>query len=160
MRRGGRARFKAHAWNACKLERVSGVRIPPSPPTQSAMSEIFRPELRIDARVRGQFRIKGDQRFATVFSSAADFAGFSLCRNASVPIAPCTFQRARWFAANGRRSRCQLETSLSSGAQWLAGLEVGRPCHRGDRLLKLRGRLDPLTSDALERFGNLADISR
>ena len=32
MRRGGRARFKAHAWNACKLERVSGVRIPPSPP--------------------------------------------------------------------------------------------------------------------------------
>ena len=28
MRRGGRARFKAHAWNACKLERVSGVRIP------------------------------------------------------------------------------------------------------------------------------------
>ena len=33
QRRGGRARFKAHAWNACKLERVSGVRIPPSPPT-------------------------------------------------------------------------------------------------------------------------------
>src|SRR5271163_1994837 len=31
-RRGGRARFKAHAWNACRLERVSGVRIPPSPP--------------------------------------------------------------------------------------------------------------------------------
>src|ERR1035437_2924387 len=32
VRRGGRARFKAHAWNACRLERVSGVRIPPSPP--------------------------------------------------------------------------------------------------------------------------------
>ncbi len=32
-RRGGRARFKAHAWRACKLGRVSGVQIPPSPPT-------------------------------------------------------------------------------------------------------------------------------
>ena len=32
-RRGGRARFKAHAWRACKLERVSGVQIPPSPPS-------------------------------------------------------------------------------------------------------------------------------
>jgi hypothetical protein len=32
-RRGGRARLKAHAWRACKLGRVSGVQIPPSPPT-------------------------------------------------------------------------------------------------------------------------------
>ncbi len=39
-RRGGRARFKAHAWNACRLERVSGVRIPPSPP-HSALGESF-----------------------------------------------------------------------------------------------------------------------
>jgi hypothetical protein len=32
LRRGGRARFKAHAWRACRLGRVSGVQIPPSPP--------------------------------------------------------------------------------------------------------------------------------
>ena len=36
-RRGGRARLKAHAWNACRLERVSGVRIPPSPPPSPAI---------------------------------------------------------------------------------------------------------------------------
>jgi hypothetical protein len=35
-RRGGRARFKAHAWRACRLERVSGVQIPPSPPPSLA----------------------------------------------------------------------------------------------------------------------------
>jgi hypothetical protein len=33
LRRGGRARFKAHAWRACVLEREPGVQIPPSPPS-------------------------------------------------------------------------------------------------------------------------------
>src|ERR1039458_1820779 len=41
VRRGGRARFKAHAWNACRLERVSGVRIPPSPPYSLACFPTF-----------------------------------------------------------------------------------------------------------------------
>src|SRR6266851_2326422 len=40
-RRGGRARLKAHAWNACRLERVSGVRIPPSPPHSLAYLPTF-----------------------------------------------------------------------------------------------------------------------
>src|ERR1019366_10050769 len=41
VRRGGRARFKAHAWNACRLERVSGVRIRPSPPHSLACFPTF-----------------------------------------------------------------------------------------------------------------------
>src|SRR5271169_6635512 len=41
VRRGGRARLKAHAWNACRLERVSGVRIPPSPPYSLACFDTF-----------------------------------------------------------------------------------------------------------------------
>ena len=40
-RRGGRARFKAHAWRACKLGRVSGVQIPPSPPSSLACFPTF-----------------------------------------------------------------------------------------------------------------------
>ena len=40
-RRGGRARFKAHAWRACKLGRVSGVQIPPSPPTSPYILPTF-----------------------------------------------------------------------------------------------------------------------
>jgi hypothetical protein len=57
MRRGGRARFKAHAWNACKLERVSGVRIPPSPPTHHlhAMSARCPPMYAMFGRLAASF---------------------------------------------------------------------------------------------------------
>ena len=42
-RRGGRARFKAHAWRACVLEREPGVQIPPSPPRQNSGLQGFSP---------------------------------------------------------------------------------------------------------------------
>jgi hypothetical protein len=43
LRRGGRVRLNAHAWNACRLERVSGVRIPPSPPPSPYLSRYLAP---------------------------------------------------------------------------------------------------------------------
>jgi hypothetical protein len=51
-RRGGRARFKAHAWNACRAERFSGVRIPPSPPASLGVSRFSTKRSKIFAFMR------------------------------------------------------------------------------------------------------------
>jgi hypothetical protein len=68
LRRGGRARFKAHAWRACRLGRVSGVRIPPSPPRSMLPLPpivVHRPHRRFMDRTKrsSQFR-RGFQPFA------------------------------------------------------------------------------------------------
>jgi hypothetical protein len=86
-----------------KLDPESSSHVTALSANQSSKSEILRPELGIVAQFGGQFQNEGDQRFGVVFSSAADLAGFSLWRKGSVPVAPLTFHRARWFSANGRR---------------------------------------------------------
>src|SRR5580658_5081875 len=73
MRRGGRAWFKAHAWNACKLERVSGVRIPPSPPNSLKVLPPFWRWREIRAE-RGAFRSKGT-RESKLRPEAPDLGG-------------------------------------------------------------------------------------
>ena len=84
-RRGGRARFKAHAWNACRLERVSGVRIPPSPPT-SLRFEAFSGEVHKLRACGGDAHRASHRRALTYSSRGAVPSIFSLCASNSVPM--------------------------------------------------------------------------
>jgi hypothetical protein len=67
-RRGGRARFKAHAWRACKLGRVSGVQIPPSPPSSpevQGFSSTFS-QMAPTARVHRDLKDSGELPLKTI----------------------------------------------------------------------------------------------
>src|ERR1035437_1753198 len=78
VRRGGRARFKAHAWNACRLERVSGVRIPPSPPYSLACFPTFWRSDEIGAWGAIHAR-PWTRRMPTTASERKDRSKFSVC---------------------------------------------------------------------------------
>src|SRR5215469_11273621 len=80
MRRGGRARLKAHAWRACRLGRVSGVQIPPSPPPSPIIGRLLtsRPEFkRVSKDVSSPGRIPAyrDGDFALADSSVIRAVG-------------------------------------------------------------------------------------
>ena len=57
-RRGGRVRLNAHAWNACRPERVSGVRIPPSPPSSPSYLHSLRKSRKSRAHQRSFFNLR------------------------------------------------------------------------------------------------------
>jgi hypothetical protein len=109
-RRGGRARFKAHAWRACRLGRVSGVQIPPSPPA-SPLASRFSGEMRkicACARVLVISRAPERPRRGAVCEDSADF---SPQRDAPGPLHRCRPRRPSHFAIQSPLSR------LSNGEQ-------------------------------------------
>src|SRR5208282_5749981 len=70
---------------------------------QSRQTEIFEANRGIVPHFCGQFPLEGDQRRELTSGCGRNPASFSLWWNGSVPIAPFTFNPARWFPANGWR---------------------------------------------------------
>ena len=85
-RRGGRARFKAHAWRACKLGRVSGVQIPPSPPTSPTSAGFSCTFSEIVPTAQVSLALK-DSRELAIEASWGRFAEFLSDANRSRPFA-------------------------------------------------------------------------
>jgi hypothetical protein len=106
-RRGGRARFKAHAWRACKLGRVSGVQLPPSPPTSLYILPTFRRRQKLRAKC-GVLSTR----------SAPERASSRRIRPIRRAFSPCEVKTIRFQRLNVRRAAVRPTIAMPISLEW------------------------------------------